>query len=111
MKLNKRDLVARLAAWHDCIYQVAEVHSLGVPNVKYIGAFTKDEKYAYVGYASGTAKGAMTSLLKKYFSNVISYEGEKPFKIDKNLAKLVSEKMIKADSCKALDLQLAIRGV
>ena len=22
MKLNKRDLVARLAAWHDCIYNI-----------------------------------------------------------------------------------------
>lgn len=83
------------------------MHSQYVPNVKYIGAFIKDEKYAYVGYASGTAKGTMTSLLKKYFSNVISCEG----KIARNLAKLVSEKMIKADSCKALDLQLAIRGV
>lgn len=76
-----------------------------------LGFSQKMKSNAYVGYASGTTKGAMTSFLKKYFSNVISYEGEKPFKMDRNLAKLVSEKMIKADSCKALDLQLAIRGV
>ena len=63
------------------------MHSLGVPNVKYIGVFTKDEKYAYVGYASGTAKGAMTSLLKKYFSKPLLWRvsPKSIFKLEKLL--------------------------